>query len=553
MFSLKSFLAAFVFIPFVASASSSALAVEDFRRAIKSIVPHLVLVRQQRTEEPEKELEESQGTAVKNSNEQVSGGNSSERRSSTRQASAIQAVVPEQSTASAALIDLISSRRPASESFQHAFRVADDLIATIDLDGNLGGPEVGSRRRANSSSAEGAAPNWQLLTRDGKWHEIELAGFDKVSRLVILRAPVTLLDKIASGAPIGDSVPVGHWVDGKLEMGLPTVVVWYEDGAPRAKATMIAATGNAMTRGLAALDFEFAPTQVGSPVLDAEGRLLGLVAMERSWRNANELERRFELKEAELPNLNGGEGNEPAQAIKTDVEPSPTTIIISGAARDEENKADLIVPVNILNRLVEDVGSRDELVVLDFGLIGVRLGNGDATIRRVITGGAAAEKDCEAGDRIVSINGQNVRNDGDIFNLVASYRAGDTLTLELVSSAKSKPEASSSDDGANETATGETATGPEQTQHRKVEITMRGIRTRSSVAPSNSEESRIDGSSWLDLSPQLQQTRLVGVAHSTQASASEAKSSEQLHEEIVRLRTEIDALLEALNKEEQQY
>lgn len=495
MFSLKYLIAALVSLPLALVTPSGARAVEDFRVAIKSIVPHLVVVRQRQIEKIEKE---SDGPVAEPDTEKKNSD-----------------------SADTAILELLRSRSK-SENFQHAFRVTDDLIATIDSSANFAALKTGETE-------------WELLSRDGVWHDISLAAYDKVSRLVILRSSEELLDKIASGSPVEGAVPVGHWIDGILEMGLPTVVVWYEEGAPRAKATMIAATGNAMTRGLAVLDFEFAPPQVGSPVLDADGRLLGLVAMDQSRRNSPELARRFELRESPSQLVRQTGASDPRPALDVDDTKVQTAVIIGSAIREPEDGAELIVPVNILNRLVQDVENSDDLVILDFGLIGVRLGNGDATIRRVISGGAAAENDCQEGDRILSINGQKVRNDGDIFNLVTTYRAGDSLALEIVPANKTENSAAHAD-----------ATNIEAT--RKVEITMRGIRTRSNSG-SGSKSSRSEESSWLEPHLRQQETRLVGVVREGQAKTT-ADDDSRLREDIVRLRAEIEALMKELNKHE---
>lgn len=394
--------AAFLIFAGAMVADASVWAAEDFRRAIKATIPHLFVVRE---------------------------------------------VAEEVETAGAASDEVASSNRlwadsvAAAENYQQALRVADNLLATFDA-------QLGLRK-----------PRWEVLCPESGWGPIEVAGFDKVTRIVLLRAPKDVLDAIAcSVTPSVSGDNEMSWSAGQAEIGLPVVVVWNEGGRPCAKSSMVGAMGNVMARELATLDSSFGYHQVGSPILDVEGRLVGLVGLDVEDARNRASSEVLELTDvaAKVEELRSEEGTEKEIA-------ATYQIYVDKAGRDRE-PADLIMPVGILNRLMKDVLATDQKVVLDYGFIGIRLGAGDSTIRYVFSGGAADQAKCTAGDKILSVNGVDVKTDADVMALVAEFRAGDSLKLELLPLSKASE---SSENGE-----------PREIEPLEIEIVMRGLRQR---------------------------------------------------------------------------
>lgn len=483
-------------------ASRPALAVEDFRSAIKSIVPHLVLVRKADVAVADGATDKSDG-AEESTNPPEKKGTTDQSKSATEQ-----------------LIEALRSKSE-DENYQHAFRVADDLIATVD----------------NEPAVESAL--WQLLSRDGEWNDLSVVGRDRISNLIVLKSNKDLLDEIASEGSMAGGAPVGQWTDGFAEMGLPTVVVWYERGAPRAKATMVAATGNYMTRGLAILDFAFPTSQVGAPVLDAEGKFLGLLADHRDFENTWERERRLELRNTSEKEAVASPENRSNSPLASDS--SKTVIITTQSLEQDTHTADYLVPVKILNRLLSDVKVSSGPVILERGLAGIVFGNGDASLKDVVPGSAADEAGMKPGDRIVGIDGQAVQNDLDIMIAFLTLRAGDVIDFQVDSTSTNDDPADSS-----ETDNGE---GPKS---KSVQVTMRGIRTVPRPPRARNSESPSPAGSSSSLNQGSVEISLVGSKSTTTVSNSKPGDSESKERDLNELRLEIELLLREIAKYEEE-
>jgi S1-C subfamily serine protease len=276
---------------------------------------------------------------------------------------------------------------------QQGFTVGPKWIATIDRD-----PDAADRI-------------WESYDSGSGWTKVETAGKDLVSGYLVLRMAETT-ESLVSETPSLESLQRGP-----LELGLPTVVLWNESGALHVKTAILSSLGNPMNRTPPSLDVELSPRQLGAPVLDADGRLLGLVGYRDS---------RF--------------GTRTARDLMTKTQAETTDVIASA---------------RILENLISKIRAQSEPPELDLGFLGVRLGNGDATIRSVIAGSAADRQQITSGSRIVGMNGAVTNVDDQVVKAISYLRAGDSIRLTL----------ETKDEGGTETT-------------RDVDVTLRGLRTR---------------------------------------------------------------------------
>jgi hypothetical protein len=436
-----------------------ASAIEDFRDAIQSIAPHIVVVRRtdhNSASNTSDELETERTTETPDGADQPGEANEAENDQT-----------PDDMTATS----IMDAREmfDQEKEFQHALRIANDLIATVD-------PEPWSQ-----------GETWEILSRRDEWEPLAVVGRDRVSRLVVLRADPDLLDEMSAGTEGASWNTIEHWPLGETEIGLPTAVIWYENGAPCAKATMVAATGTLVTRGMARLDHLFEPFQIGAPVLDASGHLLGLVGSlqeSRAERALPQVERHESVIITGYPMPSG-------RLSPTDADDAaPRTLIrIPEEVITPQPTADLIAPARMIARLHSEVEQKSEPVTLEHGLMGIYLGQGDGRVSKPINGGAAATLDIRSGDKIVGIDDFVIRRDIDILRALRYRRAGDTISVRWIpATATESPATTPEENSVAATANDKVVGDPPKENHvtdqdspvMEGTLTLRGLRPRES-------------------------------------------------------------------------
>ncbi|MFK8113929.1 MAG: PDZ domain-containing protein [Rubripirellula sp.] len=162
------------------------------------------------------------------------------------------------------------------------------------------------------------------------------------------------------------------------EAGLPVVISWLEQGKwPTCESAMIASglTNSASWQGVSQrLDADFVEQKIGAPVMDANGKLVGLFV------GANE---------------------------------------------------SALLPASTLSRLIE-AASGDEPSDLQRGQLGVQLGGDDSsTVIGVMDDSPAAKAGVEPGDVITKVGDIACEDATDVIVAVSQSRAGDSIKVDI--------------------------------------------------------------------------------------------------------------------------
>ncbi len=290
-----------------------------------------------------------------------------------------------------------SDPTPGSEEEDATASPDDDAIPSPSLAYHYRmGLIIGDRLIGSIESAQGEL--WQLEQADGSWIDIPMAGHDQLTGIVILR-------DTRSNAP--EFPPL---TEGETELALPVVVTWLVDGIPQAISTIVTCNGSAQMRGMASIHSLDSPSELGAPILSANGELLGLATQIRiasAWR-------------PKMPVAGVGG--------------YPLTL------EDQSQVVNLIAPIATIHRLVEEISQHDEPVILKYGYMGIRVDTETGLIESVIPEGPAEKIGIQSGDRIAKIGGQEVSAQQRIFSILQHYRAGDTVSLLVKREKEDLPE-----------------------------------------------------------------------------------------------------------------
>jgi putative serine protease PepD len=237
----------------------------------------------------------------------------------------------------------------------------------------------------NDHVVEGASQYAVRFGEDGKAIEAKLVGADPSTDIALLKLDPSKLPDDARPLALGDS--------SGLRPGVPAIAIGSPFGLEGTVTTGIVSALDRKIQspngfeisGVVQTDAAINPGNSGGPLLDSEGRVIGINSQ-----------------------------------------------IATGGSSSANSGVGFAVPVNTVKQVVPELRKDGKI---DRAWLGVATAEaptgGGAVVADVTQGGPAARAGLRQGDRIVSLDGRKVRTSSDLGLIVLGSKPGDTIKLEF--------------------------------------------------------------------------------------------------------------------------
>lgn len=294
--------------------------------------------------------------------------------------------------------------------YQHALRLNDQLIVTVDPM-NVG--------------------EWELETSHEDWIPLRAVVVDRVSDFVILtpqhQSPKGEEQQRSQSLPALKS-ELQKLFPTDPELALPVAALWYDEGHYQVKSTIVSGSGGMPQRGLWSVDLAGSTVMLGVPIVDAAGNWIGLTTALPQTLRVRQL--RIDGSRLDNPTIPPGLTVHNVGNVADAKAPAAYQPL-----RQPLWQSFLIAPASVIHQAIErlpaDLRELKEPIILEPGLVGIRVGQGDGAIINLVEGGPAEIAGAQAADKIIRVNSDTISNDLELFRALNKYRAGDTLEIEV--------------------------------------------------------------------------------------------------------------------------